>query len=92
MMFFNWYSEPGVKLFERPKETRIDKPKQIPDEKWIKEGETYTVIFATPLSIQKNKLGYSLKEIQLDESCYPYHYFDSERFAEASSLDKTQDR
>lgn len=65
-----------------------NKPKQIPDEKWIKEGETYTVTFATPLSIQKNKLGYSLKEIQLDESCYPYHYFDSERFAEASFLDK----
>lgn len=65
-----------------------NKPKQIPDEKWIKEGETYTVIFATPLSIQKNKLGYSLKEIQLDESCHPYHYFDSERFAEAFPLDK----
>jgi hypothetical protein len=59
-----------------------NKPKQIPFNKWIKEGEQYTVIFATPLNIQKNKLGYQLKEIDLDKSCFPYHYFDSSRFKE----------
>jgi len=58
-----------------------NRPKQIPEEKWIKEGETYTVIAVTQLEIQKNKLGYKLAEIDLDHSCFPYHYFDSERFA-----------
>lgn len=58
-----------------------NKPKQIPIEKWIKTGEQYTVIGVTRLNIQKNKLGFVLAEIDLDDSCFPYHYFDSERFA-----------
>jgi hypothetical protein len=33
------------------------------------------------MSIQVNKIGYKLKEIDLDESCFPYQYFDSNRFA-----------
>jgi hypothetical protein len=58
-----------------------NKPKQIPIEKWIKTGEQYTVIGVTRLNIQKNKLGFVLAEIDLDDSCFPYHYFDSERFS-----------
>lgn len=57
-----------------------NRPARIPENKWIKEGETYTVVFAVKLNVQKNKIGYRLKEIELDESCFPYQYFDSERF------------
>jgi hypothetical protein len=32
------------------------------------------------MSIQVNKIGYKLEEIDLDESCFPYQYFDSNRF------------
>jgi hypothetical protein len=56
------------------------KPKQIPQEKWIRKGQIYTVIGASHLSIQKNKIGLKLKEIELDQSCFPYEYFDANRF------------
>lgn len=58
-----------------------NKPAKIPAEKWIKEGVTYTVEAAVTLSIQVGKIGYKLREINLDHSCFPYEYFDSERFA-----------
>lgn len=57
-----------------------NRPKRIPPEKWIKEGETYTVIGATKMNIQLNKIGLKLKEIELDHSCFPYEYFDADRF------------
>jgi hypothetical protein len=58
-----------------------NRPKQIPPEKWIKEGEVYTVIATTMMNIQKNKIGLKLAEIELGQSCFPYEYFDAERFA-----------
>ena len=59
----------------------LDKPVQIPQNKWAKKGEVYTVIYASNMTVQVNKLGFVLKEITLDESCFPYEYFDAERFA-----------
>lgn len=58
-----------------------NRPKQIPPEKWIKEGEIYTVIATTMMNIQRNKLGVKLAEIELGQSCFPYEYFDADRFA-----------
>lgn len=58
-----------------------NKPKQIPADKWIKEGEQYTVIFIMQMNIQQNKLGFKLAEIDLGYSCFPYEYFDANRFA-----------
>jgi hypothetical protein len=58
-----------------------NKPKQVPEEKWIKKGNTYTVIASIKLNIQLGKIGFKLEEIELDHSCFPYEYFDSERFS-----------
>lgn len=57
------------------------RPSKIPPEKWVKEGESYTVIRQVKLSIQVDKIGYQLEEIDLDETCFPYLYFDASRFA-----------
>jgi hypothetical protein len=58
-----------------------NKPKQVSENKWIKKGNTYTVIASVKLNLQLGKIGFKLKEIELDHSCFPYEYFDSERFA-----------
>lgn len=58
-----------------------NRPKQIPPEKWIKKDEIYTVIATTMMNIQRNKVGLKLAEIELGQSCFPYEYFDAERFA-----------
>jgi hypothetical protein len=63
-----------------------NKPTRIPAEKWVKKGETYTVEFAVTLSLQVGKVGYKLKEIELDHSCFPYEYFDADRFAVPAKL------
>ena len=57
-----------------------NKPKEIPEHKWVKEGEEYTIIFAIVVLPQR-KIGFQLEEIMLDESCHPYEYFLAERFA-----------
>lgn len=58
-----------------------NRPKQIPPEKWIVKGEVYTVIATTLMNIQRNKVGLKLAEIDLGQSCFPYEYFDADRFA-----------
>lgn len=58
-----------------------NRPIRIPVEKWIKKGETYTVIATTMMNIQRNKIGVKLAEIELGQSCFPYEYFDADRFA-----------
>lgn len=58
-----------------------NRPKQIPPEKWIVKGQVYTVISTTMMNIQRNKLGLKLAEIDLGQSCFPYEYFDADRFA-----------
>ena len=56
-----------------------NKPPEIPITKWVKYGETYTLIDVQFLDI-KNQMGFELLEITLDESCFPYHYFTPNRF------------
>ena len=56
-----------------------NKPDEIPKEKWIKYGETYTLINVQFLDVE-NTMGFELNEITLDKSCFPYHYFTPDRF------------
>lgn len=55
------------------------RPKEIPVEKWVKEGEKYHIIY-TVWSIPSKTLGVHLEEIALDDCCLPYEYFSAERF------------
>jgi hypothetical protein len=57
-----------------------NKPNDIPNSKWLVEGEIYHIIYTTTVLPQR-KLAFHLAEISLDESCYPYEYFLSTRFA-----------
>ena len=57
-----------------------NKPKEIPQNKWVKEGEKYNVIYTVTVLPQK-QLAFHLAEIELDESCAPYEYFLANRFA-----------
>jgi hypothetical protein len=57
-----------------------NKPKEIPESKWVKKGEEYTVIF-TIMVMPQRELALQLDEIDLDESCMPYEYFLATRFA-----------
>jgi len=54
------------------------KPNEIPKEKWLKEGEAYTVIGVAP-SLD-GTLGFKLKEITLGKESFPYGCFGSVRF------------
>ena len=56
-----------------------NKPNDIPTSKWVKKGETYTVIDVKKLLIQGGKLGFKLEEINID-SCFPYQFFAASRF------------
>jgi hypothetical protein len=56
------------------------KPVKIPVEQWIKEGEQYTVIKAVQMGIQDGKYGFLLKEVQMSADCFPYEYYDADRF------------
>lgn len=56
------------------------KPEVVPNSKWIKKGAIYTVIY-TVVVLPQEEVAFQLREIDLDESCYPYEYFLSSRFA-----------
>ena len=56
------------------------KPKEIPVNKWVKEGNEYHVIFTVTCLPQK-VLGFHLAEIELTDECLPYEYFLGIRFA-----------
>ena len=56
-----------------------NRPKEIPADKWIKEGEKYNIIYTVVVLPQK-QLGVHLAEISLDECCMPYEYFLASRF------------
>jgi hypothetical protein len=55
------------------------KPNDIPQNKWVKKGQEYTIIF-TIMVLPQRTLAVQLEEIDLDESCSPYEYFLAERF------------
>ena len=57
-----------------------NRPKEIPQNKWLKKGQEYTIIFTT-LCKPQNEIGVHLAEIELDESCSPYEYFLLNRFS-----------
>lgn len=57
-----------------------NKPTKIPVEQWIKEGEAYTVIKVVQMGLQDGKYGFLLKEVQMSADCFPYEYYDADRF------------
>jgi hypothetical protein len=58
-----------------------NKPAKIPLEQWIKKGEEYTITRLIHLAITPGKMGVLLKEVQLSPSCFPYEFYDADRFA-----------
>lgn len=56
------------------------KPAKIPASQWIKQGEEYTVTEVVRMGIQKDKYGFLLAEVQLGPECFPYEYYDADRF------------
>ena len=65
-----------------------DKPSRISPFEWIKEGEVYTVVEVARMSLQQNKYGYRLNEVQLSEQSFPYEYYDAERFIALEHLEE----
>jgi hypothetical protein len=57
-----------------------NRPKEIPESKWVKEGQTYNVIYTVTVLPQK-ELAFHLAEIELTEAEHPYEYFLAKRFA-----------
>jgi hypothetical protein len=57
-----------------------NRPKKIPQNKWLKEGQEYEIIYTT-LCKPQNEVGVHLAEIDLDESCAPYEFFLLNRFS-----------
>jgi hypothetical protein len=57
-----------------------NKPTKIPVEQWIKEGEPYTVIKVAQMGLQDGKYGFLLKEVQMSADCFPYEYYNADRF------------
>ena len=57
-----------------------NKPKRISPYEWLEEGVIYTVVEVARMSLQQNRYGYRLKEVQLSEQSFPYEYYGAERF------------
>jgi hypothetical protein len=64
-----------------------DKPKRISPYEWITEGEIYTATEVARMSLQQNRFGYRLKEVQLSDQSFPYEYYSADRFAPYVSLE-----
>ena len=62
-----------------------NRPKEIPQHKWVKKDQIYTLIEVQNL-LSSQSFGFVLAEIDLDESCFPYHYFSPERFVPIDSI------
>lgn len=56
------------------------KPKNVPIEEWVKEGEMYNVTRIVRMGLQKDIYGFLLKEIQLSSKSFPYELYNSSRF------------
>jgi hypothetical protein len=57
-----------------------NKPPKVPIEQWIKQGETYTIIKVVKMGLQDGIYGVLLKEVQMSADCFPYEYYDADRF------------
>lgn len=56
-----------------------NKPKEIPDSKWLKEGNKYNIIY-TVIVLPQRELAVMLSEIELTDKEMPYEYFLAKRF------------
>ena len=56
------------------------KPKNVPVEEWVQEGDMYTVTKIVRMGLQKDIYGFLLKEVQLSSRSFPYELYDSSRF------------
>ena len=56
------------------------KPKNVPIEEWVKEGEMYNVTRIVRMGLQKETYGFLLKEVQLSSRSFPYELYDASRF------------
>ena len=56
------------------------KPKNVPVEEWVQEGDMYTVTRIVRMGLQKDTYGFLLKEVQLSSRSFPYELYDSSRF------------
>ena len=63
-----------------------NKPKRISPYEWLTEGTVYTVVEVARMSLQQNRFGYRLKEVQLSEQSFPYEYYSAERFIAVEHL------
>ena len=57
-----------------------NKPKNVPIEEWVKEGDMYNVTRIVRMGLQKDIYGFLLKEVQLSSRSFPYELYDSSRF------------
>ena len=57
-----------------------NKHTKIPIEQWIKEGEVYTVVKVVKMGLQDGRYGVLLEEVQISADCFPYEYYDADRF------------
>lgn len=57
-----------------------NKPKNVPVEEWVKEGDMYNVTRIVRMGLQKDTYGYLLKEVQLSSRSFPYELYDAIRF------------
>ena len=65
-----------------------NKPSRISPYEWLEEGMVYSVIEVARMSLQQNKYGYRLNEVQLSEQSFPYEYYDAERFISIDYLEQ----
>ena len=56
------------------------KPKNVPIEEWVKEGEMYNVTRIVRMGLQKETYGFLLKEVQLSSRSFQYELYDATRF------------
>ena len=57
-----------------------NKPKNVPVEEWVQEGDMYNVTRIVKMGLQKDTYGYLLKEVQLSSKSFPYELYDAIRF------------
>jgi len=67
-----------------------NKPKNVPVEEWVQEGDMYNVTRIVRMGLQKNTYGYLLKEIQLSSRSFPYELYDATRFLPIELLSMKQ--
>lgn len=65
-----------------------NKPKEIPSDQWIIEGDEYTIVRLVRMAIQGNKMGVLLKEVQIGEESFPYEFYDADRFIPTELIKK----